>query len=85
MNQDLGALNGALWDHAFDLELVLTIGATLSMSLISRNIGDQSFTLTDALHTYFCDSDIAQTAVLGLDGCDYLDKVQAFARASHML
>ena len=71
----------ALWDHAFDLELLLTIGATLSMTLISRNTGDQSFTLTDALHSYFCVADIHQTAVQGLDGCNYLDKVANFARA----
>ena len=71
----------ALWDHAFDVELVLTIGATLSMTLISRNTGDQPVTLTNALHTYFCVADIHQTAVLGLDGCDYLDKVQNFAQA----
>ena len=71
----------ALWDQAFDVELVLTIGATLSMSLISHNTGDQPFTLTDALHTYFCVADIGQTVVLGLDGCDYIDKVQAFAQA----
>ena len=70
----------ALWDHAFDLELQLTIGATLSMTLTSRNTGDQAFTVTDALHTYFCVTDIRQTAVQGLDGCDYLDKVQNFAR-----
>ncbi|MCM2339830.1 D-hexose-6-phosphate mutarotase [Rhodoferax sp.] len=71
----------ALWDHAFDVELVLTIGTTLSMSLISRNTGDQPITLTDALHTYFCVADIQQTVVQGLDGCDYLDKVQNFAQA----
>jgi glucose-6-phosphate 1-epimerase len=71
----------ALWDHAFDLELVVTIGATLTMALISRNTGDQPLTITDALHTYFCVEDIHQTTVRGLDGCDYLDKVQNFARA----
>ena len=71
----------ALWDHAFDLELLVTLGATLSLTLISRNTGDQPFTLTDALHSYFCVADIQQTTVQGLDGCDYLDKVQNFARA----
>ena len=71
----------ALWDHAFDLELLLTVGATLTLTLISRNTGDQPFTLTDALHTYFCVGDIHQTTVQGLDGCDYLDKVQNFVRA----
>lgn len=71
----------ALWDHAFDLELLLTIGATLSLTLTSRNTGDQPFILTEALHTYFCVADIHQTAVQGLDGCDYLDKVENFAQA----
>ena len=70
----------ALWDHAFDLELELTVGTTLTLKLTSRNTGDQPFTLTDALHTYFCASDIHQTTVQGLDGCDYLDKVQNFAQ-----
>jgi glucose-6-phosphate 1-epimerase len=70
----------ALWDHAFDVELVMTIGTTLSMSLVSRNTGDQPFTLTDALHTYFCVTDINQTVVQGLDGCEYLDKVKNFAQ-----
>jgi glucose-6-phosphate 1-epimerase len=71
----------ALWDHAFDLELVLTIGTTLTLALITRNTGTAAFTLTDALHSYFCVGDIAQTTVQGLDGCDYLDKVQNFASA----
>ena len=71
----------ALWNHAFDLELVITLGATLNLKLISRNTGDQVFTITDALHTYFCVGDIQHTAVQGLDDCDYLDKVQNFARA----
>jgi len=69
-----------LWDHAFDLELVVTVGTTLTLKLISRNTGDQAFTLTDALHTYFCVDDIHQTTVQGLDGCNYLDKVQNFAQ-----
>ncbi len=70
----------ALWDHAFDLELLVSIGTTLSLTLTSRNTGEQPLTITDALHTYFCVEDIHQTTVQGLDGCDYLDKVHGFAR-----
>lgn len=70
----------ALWNHAFDLELVVTVGQTLSMALVTRNTGTAPFTITDALHTYFCVGDIAQTRVQGLDGCAYLDKVQDFAQ-----
>ena len=69
----------ALWDHAFDLEMVVTVGSTLTMALTTRNIGSAPFTITQALHTYFCTGDIAQTAVQGLDGTSYLDKVQNFA------
>ena len=71
----------ALWGFAFDLELVVTVGQTLCMALVTRNTGTAAFTLTDALHTYFQVGDIAQTAVQGLDGCTYLDKLQDFAPA----
>lgn len=70
----------ALWNFAFDLELVVTVGRTLTMALVTRNTGTTPFTITDALHTYFCVGDIAQTTVQGLDGCTYLDKVQNFAQ-----
>lgn len=68
-----------LWDHAFDLELVVTVGTTLTLSLVTRNTGDVPLTITQALHTYFCTGDITQTTVLGLDGTPYLDKVRQFA------
>ncbi|MBP8287773.1 MAG: D-hexose-6-phosphate mutarotase [Rhodoferax sp.] len=64
-----------LWDHAFDLELVVTVGHTLTLALITSNTGDAPFEISQALHTYFCTSDITQTAVHGLDGCSFLDKV----------
>ncbi len=73
------ASSRALWPHAFDLELVVTVGRTLTMALITRNTGSTPLTLTDALHTYFAVADVAQTTVQGLDGCDYLDKVQHMA------
>jgi glucose-6-phosphate 1-epimerase len=65
----------AIWDQAFDLELVITVGLTLTLALITRNTGTTPMLITQALHTYFCTGDIAHTTVLGLDGCAYLDKV----------
>jgi glucose-6-phosphate 1-epimerase len=70
----------ALWDFAFDLELVVTIGHTLSMALITRNTGAAAFIITAALHTYFGVGDIARTVVQGLDGSAYLDRVQNSAQ-----
>ena len=71
----------ALWDFAFDLELCATVGSTLSLALSTRNTGAAAFTITQALHSYFCVGDITQTVVQGLDGCNYLDKVQNFSPA----
>jgi D-hexose-6-phosphate mutarotase len=71
----------ALWDFAFDLELVVRVGTTLTMALITRNTGTAQFTITEALHTYFCVGDITQTRVQGLEDCNYLDKVQGMAQA----
>ena len=66
----------AIWPHAFELTLVVTIGESLTVELITRNQGDAPFTLTQALHTYFQVGDIHQVQVLGLDGVSFLDKTE---------
>jgi glucose-6-phosphate 1-epimerase len=70
----------AMWNHAFDLELSVTVGAALKIELVTRNTGDAPFTITDALHTYFRVGDINQTQVSGLEDTTYLDKVRDFAQ-----
>lgn len=65
----------ALWPYAFDLALEITVGAVLKLALVSRNMGDRPFEITQALHTYFSIGDITQTTVLGLEGTSYIDKV----------
>jgi D-hexose-6-phosphate mutarotase len=70
----------ALWPHAFDLEIVVTVGAQLQVELIARNPGDQPFVCGGALHTYYTVGDVRQIAIQGLDGRDYLDKVEGFKR-----
>jgi glucose-6-phosphate 1-epimerase len=70
-----------LWNHAFDLELQVSVGRTLTLQLITRNTGTEPFDITEALHTYFAVGDIGQTTVQGLDGTTYLDKVANLAQA----
>ena len=70
----------ALWPEETAVEYVLTIGRTLEMALVTRNGSDHAVTISQALHTYFAVSDIRDIAIDGLDGCDYLDKVEDFAR-----
>ncbi|MBL8498931.1 D-hexose-6-phosphate mutarotase [Nitrosomonas sp. JL21] len=64
----------AIWPHAFSLRQEIVIGDTLNLSLITRNTGKEKFTITQAFHTYFKVGDITRAKVLGLAGCDYLDK-----------
>jgi D-hexose-6-phosphate mutarotase len=67
----------ALWPHAFDLELVVTLGAELAVELISRNSGEAPFVVGGALHSYFQVGDVSRVAIHGLEGCQYIDKVEA--------
>ncbi len=67
----------ALWPHAFELVLEITVGSTLGMALISHNRSDAPFEITQALHTYFTVGDITQATIAGLDGTTYIDKVDA--------
>lgn len=70
----------AMWPHAFEVELMVTCGARLSVDLVVRNPGSQPFVYTGALHHYFLVSDVRQVRVTGLEDTDYLDKVENFAR-----
>jgi len=69
------------WPAAFDLELRVTIGASLGLELTSRNTGSAVIMITEALHTYFRIGDIDAIAVHGLAGESYFDAVAATAAA----
>ena len=64
-----------MWPFEFEIRHVITIGKTLSMSLQSTNTDEKDMKITQALHTYFCVSDIHHVQVVGLEGRPYLDKV----------
>jgi D-hexose-6-phosphate mutarotase len=70
----------AAWDHPFSLELRATFGPRLRVEWSARNPGSQAFTYTGALHPYFAVSDVTRVSVRGLEGFDYLDKVEGFRR-----
>lgn len=70
----------AQWPHASDVRTIVTVGTALTVELLTTNTGRETFTLGQALHTYFEIGDIHRLSVLGLDGCDYLDKVDGGKR-----
>lgn len=65
----------AVWPESFDLEVQVTVGASLETALVTRNKGTAPFPLTQALHTYFRVGDIGRVKVTGLDGRTYIDKM----------
>ena len=69
-----------IWPHPFRLSIEITVGDTLKVALVTRNTGDAAMSISQALHTYFNVGDITKVQVLGLDGTEYLDKLEHFAR-----
>lgn len=70
----------AQWPHASRVELAVTVGASLGLTLSTTNLGDSPIEIGEALHTYFHIGDIGAIRVLGLEGCAYVDKVDGGAR-----
>jgi glucose-6-phosphate 1-epimerase len=69
-----------LWPHDFVLRHRVTVGRKLEMRLEVENWGSDAFSYEEALHTYLCVRDVRQISVSGLDGAEYYDKTDNFAR-----
>lgn len=70
----------AQWPHESTLRNIVTVGQELEVELATTNTGRAPFELGQALHTYFAVGDIRRATVAGLEGCDYLDKVDGGKR-----
>ena len=60
-----------LWPFDFDLEFTIRLGATLDLSLRTKNTDARPVKITEGLHPYWRVSDRARVRVDGLDGCPY--------------
>jgi glucose-6-phosphate 1-epimerase len=69
-----------IWPHPFKLSIEITVGDTLKVALITHNSGSENIRISQALHTYFNIGDISKVQVLGLEGSEYLDKLEGFAQ-----
>jgi glucose-6-phosphate 1-epimerase len=70
------------WQQAFTLELDIVVGNTLTLELVTRNTGTESFSITQAFHAYLQIGSISQVQVLGLENTEYFDKL-ARGRQKH--
>ena len=71
--------NKHFWPYSTKLSLLITIGSKLSLSLTTHNTSEKAIVISEALHTYFQISDIANIHITGLDNTEYLDKVENFS------
>ena len=71
LSEDEGTL--ALFPHAFALELTFIIGKSLHIALKTVNKSRETFTITQALHSYFYVSDIGKVSVSGVENTAFID------------
>jgi len=62
-----------LFPHKFLLELTFTLGASLNITLKTTNTDKTSFTITQALHSYFAVADIEQIQIRGVENTPFVD------------
>lgn len=69
------ATHGAATHHGLRASLAshISVGETLSISLITTNLSDHPIVITEALHAYFNIGDIRDIQIQGLNGCEYID------------
>ena len=73
-----------MWPFQAQLDLLINIGASLKIALITRNLGHVDFSITEALHTYFQVSDVAHVHVDGLDGVHFHDKAAGWTESDQV-
>lgn len=60
------------------LQLTITIGRTLTLSLFAHNPNETPLTFEQAFHTYFAVTDIHEASVSGLETTPFIDKTDSF-------
>lgn len=64
-----------LFDYKFCAELSVTVSDTLDVQFSVINRDEKTFTITEALHTYFRISHVDSVKVTGLEGCSFIDQL----------
>lgn len=72
------------WRQPFMLMLDISIGTSLGLELKTFNTGDKPFSITQAFHSYFRIGNIKRIKILGLEDCDYFDKLDQGTQKSQV-
>jgi glucose-6-phosphate 1-epimerase len=78
------AASRALWPHAFEARLHISMGLELDVGLEVTNTGTEPWSMTGALHSYFSVGDAKQITLHGLHGTQYVEgRLSPEKRAQH--
>ncbi|WP_125561013.1 D-hexose-6-phosphate mutarotase [Pseudoalteromonas rubra] len=67
------SIDRTFWPYESSLTVEFVLSEQLEVKLCNTNTGSETFTLTQALHTYFPTPAITQTRVDGLQGANYIE------------
>ena len=70
----------AYTNHTAELRLLISMGDALEVAMTTTNRGHDSMSCSAALHSYLAVGDVEQVEIRGLDGLEYLDKPDGYAR-----
>ncbi len=76
---DFSSLANALFDFAFDAQLVMTLGSSIKLEIRVTNKDRVPFNCSWALHSYHPVSSLKDVHVKGLAGRTYLDNLEGHA------
>ncbi|MBK7790375.1 MAG: D-hexose-6-phosphate mutarotase [Saprospiraceae bacterium] len=69
-------LPSSIWPYHWNLSMLISAATSIKMQLTTLNEGNETFFITQALHTNFLVGNIHDTQLSGLDGKSYMDKTQ---------
>jgi len=75
MSLESSPMSLKIWPFEFELRLEIIISDVLEVSLISKNTGEKSFSLTQAMHTYLLIKNIHDVQLKGLNKKPYFNKL----------
>jgi glucose-6-phosphate 1-epimerase len=64
------------WPHNVELKLSIVLGEQLRVNLTSLNLGSDTVSISQALHSYFAVSDVRQVSVEGVAGLRYIETLE---------
>jgi D-hexose-6-phosphate mutarotase len=74
---DIEAQTRPDWPYMARVEVTVRLGSRLVIELATMNTGREPFELSEALHSYFRISDVAEVVISGLENRRFIDQLDA--------